>query len=179
MTDIWQQSQQNRITFVMIDATGTEVAGIGDGNLTVEVAKNAGAFAAAGGTDTEISDGWYSYLSTAGEADTIGTVSVRVTGAGAVQQNLEYVVKQRTPNAVSYTYTVTDSGTGNPVAGAEVWVTTDLAGANTVWRGTTDAFGVARDTDGNLPLLDPGTYYFWKQLSGYLDDDNPDTEVVS
>ena len=93
----------------MVDANGNEVAGIGNGNLTVEVVKNAGAFAAGGGTDIEISDGWYSYLATAAEADTIGPVSIRVTGAGAVQQNLEYVVRQRTPNAVAFTYTATRS----------------------------------------------------------------------
>jgi hypothetical protein len=175
----WVQSQQNRITFVMIDGTGNEVSGIGDGNLTIEISKNGGAFVGGGGTDTEISDGWYTYLATAPEADTVGPVSVKVDGAGAIQQNLEYVVKQRTPNAVAYTYTVTRSDTGDPIPGAEIWVTTDIAGTNTIWRGTTDAFGVARDVDGNLPLLDPGTYYFWKQISGFTDDDNPDTEVVS
>lgn len=175
----WVQSQQNRITFVMVDATNTEVSGIGDGNLTVEISKNGGAFAAALGTDTEISDGWYTYLATAAEANTVGPVSVKVDGAGAVQQNLEYVVKQRTPNAVEYTYTVNNSSTGNPIAGAEIWVTTDIAGTNTMWRGTTDALGIARDVDGNLPLLDPGTYYFWKQISGFIDNDSPDTEVVS
>jgi len=175
----WIRNQANRITFVMVDGTGNEVAGIGDGNLTVEVAKNAGAFVGGAGTDTEMSDGWYSYISTVAEADTIGTVSVKVDGAGAIQQNLEYIIEQRTPNAVEFTYTVTDSGTGLPIPGFEVWVTTDLAGDNTIWRGTTDAFGVARDVNGNLPLLDPGTYYFWKQLAGYSDDDNPDTETVS
>lgn len=175
----WIRSQANRITFVMVDGTGNEVAGIGDGNLTVEISKNGAAFVAAAGTDTEVSDGWYSYLATAGEADTIGTVSVKVDGAGAIQQNLEYIVEQRTPNAIEFTYTVTNTATGNPIAGAEVWVTTDVAGANTIWRGTTDAFGVARDVNSNLPLLDAGTYYFWKQLSGFTDVQNPDTEVVS
>lgn len=179
MFDEWKLNQQNRITFVMVDANGVEVAGIGDGNLTVEISKNGGAFAAAVGTDTEIGDGWYTYLGTAGEADTIGPVAVKVAGAGAVQQNLEYVVKQRNPNAVAYTYIVTSSAGGSPVAGLEIWVTTDVGGANVVWVGVTDASGVARDEGGNLPYLDPGTYYFWKQGAGYTDDDNPDVEVVS
>lgn len=78
-----------------------------------------------------------------------------------------------------FTYTVTDSATGNPVDGVEVWISTDLAGANIIWYGVTDAFGVARDVHGLLPTLDPGTYYFWKQLAGYIDDDNPDVENVS
>jgi hypothetical protein len=92
---IWARNQQNRITFVMIDALGNEVTGIGDGNLTVEISKNGGAFAVGGGADTEIGDGWYAYLSSTGDADTVGTVSVKVTGAGAIQQNLEYIVSQR------------------------------------------------------------------------------------
>jgi hypothetical protein len=179
MQSEWILNQQNRITFVMVDANSSEVAGIGDGNLTVQISKNGGAFNAAAGTDTEIGDGWYTYLATAGEANTIGPLSVTVTGAGAVQQNLEYVVKQRTPNALAFTYTVTSSTSGDPIPGVEIWITTDLAGTNSIWRGTTDAFGVARDTDGNLPYLDPGTVYVWKQVSGYVDDDSPDTEVVS
>lgn len=88
-------------------------------------------------------------------------------------------VPAKAAGAVNYTYTVTDSGTGLPIEGVEIWVSTDAAGSNVVWNGDTDAFGVARDDGGNLPWLDPGTYYFWKQLSGYTDDDNPDTEVVS
>lgn len=81
--------------------------------------------------------------------------------------------------AIAYIYDVTDSVSGDPVEGVDVWVTTDADGDNIKWRGTTDALGRARDDFGNLPLLDAGTYYFWKQLSGYLDDDNPDIEVVS
>jgi len=175
----WIRNQQNRIAFVMIDNTGTEVAGIGDGNLTIEVSKNGGAFGAAGGTDTEIGNGWYTYLATAAEADTVGPVAVKVDGAGAIQQNLEYVVQQRNPGAIEFTYTVTDSVTTNPIEGVEVWITTDLAGNNIIWNGTTDNLGIARDINNNKPWLDSGTYYFWKQYGSYSDDDNPDTEVVS
>lgn len=81
--------------------------------------------------------------------------------------------------AVEYTYTVTDSITGNPVAAVRVTVSTDVAGNNTIWQGYTDTFGVARDTNSDLPRLDPGTYYFWKFKAGYIDDQNPDIEVVS
>jgi len=79
--------------------------------------------------------------------------------------------------AISYTYTVTNSVTTLPVEGVDVWVSTDLAGTNIIWRGTTDAFGVARDVNNNLPALDAGTYYFWKQKSGFVTT-NPDPEVV-
>ena len=82
------------------------------------------------------------------------------------------------PWAVEFTYTITNSVTLLPISGVEVWVSTDIGGANHVWVGTTDAFGVARDLFGDLPELDPGTYYFWRRKAGYYFDE-PDTEVVS
>lgn len=174
----WILNQANRISFVMINAAGAEVAGIGDGNLTVEISKNGGAFVAGLGTNTEISDGWYSYLADTTEANTIGPVAVKVDGAGAIQQNLEYVVKQRNPGAIEFTYTVTDSVTTLPIEGVEVWITTDMAGLNVIWNGVTDASGIARDLDGYKPWLDAGTAYFWSQKTGYTFT-NPDTEIVS
>jgi len=172
----WVLNQQNQVTFVLVDSTGTEVAGLGTG-FTLEVSKAGGVFAGSAGTKAEISDGWYSYLTTAGEADTIGPVSIRVIHASIIQQNLEYVVQQRTSNVIAFTYTVTVTGLGTPIEGANVWITTDIAGLNTVWTGITDSFGVAR-SGGLLPFLDAGTYYFWTQKTGYSFT-NPDTEVVS
>lgn len=80
--------------------------------------------------------------------------------------------------AIAFTYTVTDSVTGLPLDGVQVWFSTDAAGANVVWSGVTDAFGIARDVNLNLPRLNAGTYYVWRQLAGYVFSD-PDTEVVS
>lgn len=80
--------------------------------------------------------------------------------------------------AINFTYTVTSSTTGLPIEGVEVWFSTDVAGANIVWKGDTDAFGIARDVNGALPALDAGTYYVWRQRAGYTFVD-PDTEVVS
>jgi hypothetical protein len=59
-----------------------------------------------------------------------------------------------------------------------VWITTDVAGVNVIWNGDTDTLGAARDDDGDLPLLDPGTYFFWSQKAGYTFP-NPDTEIVT
>lgn len=173
----WELNQTNTITFVLVDAAGTEVTGLGN-TFTLEVRKVGGAFVAGAGTKSEISDGWYQYIATAAEADTSGPVSIIASGAGTVQQNLEYVVRARNSSAVAFTYTVNNSATLLPIEGVEVWITTDLAGTNVVWNGVTDALGVARDVNDNLPWLDPGTYYFWKQGVGMSDDDNPDTEVV-
>lgn len=73
---------------------------------------------------------------------------------------------------VSWTYTLTDSVSGLPVAGASIWATTDVAGTNIVASGTSDTFGQVTFA------LDPGTYYIWAYKPGY-NLGGPDTEVVS
>jgi hypothetical protein len=171
------RSQAQTITFVMVDAAYTEVAGLG-GTFTLQISKNGGAFNPSTGAKAEMSNGWYSYVLSAAETDTVGPLSIRVTGAGCLQQNLEYVVIQRNAGAIEFTYTLTNTVTLLPIAGAEVWVTTDVAGLNVVWNGDTDNFGVARDDDGYLPWLDAGTYYFWSKKAGFTFP-NPDTEIVS
>lgn len=80
--------------------------------------------------------------------------------------------------ATEYLYTVINSATLAPIDGVQVWITTDIAGANVVWSGVTDIFGVARDTVNNeKPWLNTGVFYFWRQLAGYSFA-NPDTENV-
>lgn len=79
--------------------------------------------------------------------------------------------------SVEWSYTVTDADS-NPLDGCVVWITTDVSGTNVIWSGVTNALGVTLDTYGNAPMLDAGTYYFWRSLSGYVFD-NPDTEVVA
>jgi hypothetical protein len=171
----WKLSQQNLITFVLVDAAGSEVAGLGNG-FTLQISKAGGAFVASAGTKAEIGSGWYSYRSTAAEANTVGPVAVKVTHGAIVQQNLEYVCETRTVFAIEFTYTVTDSVTGDPLDGVYVVFSTDSAGTNPVWAGHTDSFGVARDSNGELPRLDAGTYYVKSQKSGYQFP--LDTEVV-
>ena len=74
--------------------------------------------------------------------------------------------------SIEWEYTLTSTVGGTPITDANVWVTTDLAGANVVASGTTDAFGKIKF------YLDAGTYYVWRQKSGF-NFDNPDVEVVS
>jgi hypothetical protein len=74
--------------------------------------------------------------------------------------------------AISYVYTLTDSADGNPIDGAEVWVTTDAAGVNVIASGTTNSSGIVTF------MLDAGTYYFWRKRSGY-NFVNPDLETVA
>lgn len=79
------------LMFVLVDSNGTEVTGLGT-NFTVTISKNGGAFAASTGAKAEIGNGWYSYTLAAAEADTLGALAIKVTGAGVVQQNLLYDV---------------------------------------------------------------------------------------
>ncbi len=79
---------------------------------------------------------------------------------------------------VPYTmYTDEDAETG-PIEGVEIFITTDSAGNNVIWSGTTDALGVLRESGGSKPWLDRGTYYFFRKKSGYQFT-NPDSETIS
>lgn len=168
----------NRIIFVMIDGSGSEVTGL-DGALTVEISKNGAALGASGGTQGEIGKGLYWYLTTAAETDTVGPVGIVVNGAGAIQQNLEYVVSSRVQNSKQYQYPVTENDLVTPISGALVEIFTGANRVGWVWTGTTDGFGIARDEFDNLPILVIGQqYYFWTQKIGYTFP-NPDVETIS
>jgi len=78
-----------------------------------------------------------------------------------------------TAGAISWTYTLTDSATGGPIDGAEVWVTSDSAGLFVLASGVTDSAGQVTF------MLDAGTVYVWAKKAGYNMDDLPDEEVVA
>ena len=75
----------------------------------------------------------------------------------------------------TYTYAVTDSDTALPIEGVNVWISTDQAGSNVIAGTlTTNASGEA------VFYLDDGSYYLWRQKSGYdPDTDNPVAITVS
>ena len=172
----WELNQANTILFVLVDSSGNEVAGLGTA-WTLELSKNGAAFVGSGGTKAEIGDGWYSYQSLASEADTRGPIAIKVTHASIVQQNLEYIVGGRNSQAIEFTYTVTDSVSGDPIDGVYVVFSSTSAFTDIIWSGLTDALGVARDAFGNKPWLDAGTYHIRLQAAGYSFAD--DSEVVS
>lgn len=172
----WTPNQPNMILFVLVDSSGQEVTGLGSA-FTLQLSKAGAAFAASAGSKGEVGLGWYKYVATAGEADTVGPVAIVVSGAGTIQQNLEYVVATRTVTSIEFTYTVTNDSNSNPIENVEVFIATNPGGANIVWQGFTDVFGVARDAYGNLPRLEPGTYFFFRYNS-LFSFDNPDQETV-
>jgi hypothetical protein len=83
--------------------------------------------------------------------------------------------------ALEITYTVyKEEAKQNVLEGCQVWVTkTNSSTAPVVFSGTTDSNGILVDTLGSSkPWLDAGTYYFWRQMSGYTFS-NPDEESFS
>lgn len=172
----WRKNLPNLILFVLVDDQGLEVTGVGQG-FDIFISKAGGIFATGNGAKTEIGFGWYSYECTAAEADTSGPVAVVVTAAPVIQQNLEYVVDDRVVSAIEFTYTVTSTAGNIPLEDVVVNIYSDNLATELVWVGSTDVFGVARDSYGYLPRLPLGAYYFWRYKSGYSFV-NPDTEVV-
>jgi hypothetical protein len=165
----------------MVNPNYIEVPGLGAA-VNVFISKNGGVFNPATNAVAEIGNGWYTMLLTALECNTIGPVSIYMTGAGCLQQNTEYVVQQRNASCINYTYTLTDITTGLPVPGASIWVTSDLAGLNVVWSGSTNAVGIALDSNNDLPCLDglpPTVWHFWATKAGYVANSWPDLELVS
>lgn len=109
--------------------------------------------------------------------DMRGTDSAATAANLAVVDGIVDAIKLKTDTlggagAIAWAYTLTDSVTGAPIDGAEVWVSTDSAGANIIASGTTDAYGVVNFT------LDAGTIYIWRKKAGYNFSD-PDTETVA
>jgi hypothetical protein len=90
----------------------------------------------------------------------------------AIAEAVSEAVNIAGTGAIEWPYTLTDSGTGLPIADVSVWVSTDAAGENVIASGSTDAYGVVTF------YLDAGTVYVWRQKAGYSFS-NPDTEVVS
>ncbi len=103
-------------------------------------------------------------------SDVGGTFSAATDSLEALQE-LTATRATLGAGATTWTYTLTSSVDGSPIADADVWVSTDAAGTNIVASGKTNASGVVTF------WLDPGTVYVFRQRSGF-DFLNPDIEVV-
>ena len=107
---------------------------------------------------------------------TISTTEGNIRGADSdTLETLSDQIDVAAPSGtgfVSWTYTVTDSVSGTPIDGVDVWVSSDLAGG-TVIAGplTTDASGIVTFT------LNVGTVFLWRTHPGY-NFTNPDQEKV-
>lgn len=187
LVERWEPNQENLCGFVMVDSNGDELAGL-LATISGVISKNGAAAVAMAGTFAEIANmvGHYTYLSTVAEADTMGIVQLQVEAPGAVLQNLEYTVLQRTPNAVPFDPAATGNGYqvvtagGVPIEGVDVIVRAlnDIT-AVIVAEGQTNVNGYIRDAYGKIPLVQPGLvdYYVWRYKAGYSFN-NPDTESM-
>jgi hypothetical protein len=131
------QNVANVIPFVLVDAGGLEVPGLGAA-FTVLLSANGGVFGASSGAQAELSGGWYTYTATAGECATAGVLALQITAAGCAQQNLVAQVGS-TVGVSSKTYTVTVDGL--PAAGVYCRLCTDTAGLVNVAAGTSNSLG--------------------------------------
>ncbi len=119
--------------------------------------------------------GVYKVLFTASEQDTLGlfAYTLQYTGARNYPGAVRIYVPAAGEGAVVWNYTVSESGTGDPIADVEVWLTADVDGQTMV------AGPQRTSTSGQTTWrLDSGTYYVWCQKAGY-NFTNPDIETVS
>jgi hypothetical protein len=76
------------------------------------------------------------------------------------------------PGAITWTYTLTNSVTGAPIANASVWITTDARGANIIATASTNQYGVATFQ------LNAGQIYVWCSKTGFTFS-NPTIRMVT
>jgi hypothetical protein len=119
--------------------------------------------------------GFYTVHIFSGSSAAVGDVEVGITDSfhwdgTNITQNASSLGEGA--GGITFTYTLTESGSGDPIANANVWVTSDIAGSNIIASGVTNDSGVVVFT------LFAGTIYVWRNKSGF-DFTNPDTEVVA
>jgi len=85
-----------KICFFMVDSTDhvTPETGL---TLTVRVSKNGGAFAAGGGSVSELETGLYAYTVGAGDVDTLGAAVFTATASGADMAVIEVLIVAYNP----------------------------------------------------------------------------------
>jgi hypothetical protein len=112
-----------------------------------------------------------------------GDISALQTDCASIDDNIDAMqsdigaIRAKTDTlggagAITFTYTLTDATTGQPITDADVWVTSDLAGNFVLASGKTDQVGVVEF------MLEAGTVYIWRQKTGY-NFTNPDQETVA
>ena len=127
---------------------------------------------------------WLNYQVLYGVTTPAGSMSEKLNAVKAtVDANLNATVSSRLAasayapssgvGAIAYTVTLLQPGTITPIAGAEVWITSNSAGT-TVVAGTLLTNGSGQSTF----MVDAGSYYLWVQATGW-NFTNPQAFVVS
>lgn len=123
-------------------------------------------------------DGYYRVPLSATDTDTVGPFLAQFNDPATHLPVWEWFMVLPPSVPVVFTYTVTVLGTATPIPNVTVRFSTDLAGLSTVWTGTTDVLGVARNACGDKPFLPQGIYYVWRTHASFQWN-NPDIEDVS
>lgn len=145
---------------------------------TLYTIDHTGAQQVGAGVMTGLGNGQYRYVPPASETNG-NHIGFLFTAPGAIPVHCNVTTTWIFPaGSINFTYTLTNVVTGLPINGADIWISTDIAGANIIWSGSTDVFGVARDVFGSIPSLDPGVYFFWRHHPSFTFTD-PDSELVS
>lgn len=170
---------RRRVYFQLVDATDGMTPELGEAGGQPQVSLDGASWSAGAiGTLSAIGNGRYYADLTLAAVDTVGRViETRYKSANTAECPGDTLVvgppSLSGAGAIAFTYTLINSIDSLPIDGAEVWVTTDLAGSNVVaGPQNTDSFGVVRF------YLDAGTYYFWRRKAGWTGA-NPDVEIVS
>lgn len=152
---------------------GTAYAG---GTVTMDL-YGSGTIQSSGGTAVSMGGGLYKYTYNGGAIDPIAIFKNNDSNCDTMQQaalsvtSLTVATSQLGAGSVHWTYTLNDN-LGNPIQGAEIWVTTDLAGTNIICSGVTDNYGQISF------WIDAGSVYVWGEKAGY-NFTNPTLQVVS
>jgi hypothetical protein len=171
--------QGDIVIFPLVDVADNPVMGKG-ASFSAQLAWGKDVPIAGDGATGEIGLGLYFYSFSPPELSShYGPVMIIIPAFdNVVQQNVPYVISDPRLDAVEFTYTVINTKTNKPMPDIEIWITADVNGLKGLWHGQTDAFGVARDGFGNKPKLDPGVVYVWKHGILFIDNQNPDLEIV-
>lgn len=158
------------VNFYLVDKDGTNAGKWYRGTDTSWQA----AEAIAGAATHRVDGHWYlSFPSAVWERSVRYRLYAKEDGALHITVGEDIIGKESVggPLASANIYTVLD-GDSNPIESVSVWVTTDVAGTNTIRSGTTNSSGEVTF------YLDAGiTYYYWCQKDGY-NFTNPDTEIA-
>jgi hypothetical protein len=168
----WQPNSSNTVNFQLVDTSNDPVTGIGAAFMFSLIVPETSVFTDGVGTKSELGLGWYRYVSTPAESATRGEVLVAASGVGTTQQNLTYQIGDVVAGLGSVQHTINVQVGGTNIDGAEVWITSDIAGTKLV-AGT-----LTTNAQGNVNFwLDGGTYYVWVQAAG-RNFTNPTTITV-
>lgn len=175
-----EKNKEFLLIFPIYDNTGELVSAAA--GLDSEVSKDGAGFSDCTNEASEIgTSGIYSLTLTAAEmnANVVAVITKTTTVDARTTVTVIYTSSTQISDlstlgagAIAWTYTLTEEGTGLPIADADVWATTDPGGANVKASGRTNQ-------DGKITFfLDAGQVYIWRAKTGW-NFQNPDVEVVS